>query len=200
EEEEEEGEEQPPGELKITGAKAWPKGFNPTLVLTKISFTTTAASLITLEIRSDTGQEIVTIYKDEEAKAGSYEEYWDGTDNPDEDKGKIVPQGAYTWKIIAKDPATKKIKDSETGEVTVMYNPGGTDFESSGTGSSGNSSSSNTTTATSNSGTQSALDTQNTLAMLSLQSATEGETAGTGPEMLVYLFLPAAGLYFRRKR
>ena len=196
-EEEEEEVVQPTGNIKIKSADIWPKGFNPSLVLTKISFETTGTALIEVEITSSTGQKVVTLIDDEEAEADKYEIYWDGTDDPDESKGKVVPQGTYTWKVTAKDPTTKSIKDSESGTVNVVYNPGGADFESS-TGA-GNSSSITSTSATSTS-TQSAQNTQNTLAMLSLQGATSGETAGTGPEMLVYLFLPAAGLLLRRKK
>ena len=193
--EEEEEVVQPTGEIKIKNADIWPKGFNPSLVLTKISFETTGTALVTVEIRSSTGQKIVTLVDDEEAKADKYEIYWDGTDDPAQSKGKVVPQGEYTWKVTAKDPTSKAIKDSKSGDVNVVYNPGGADFE----GNTG-SGSSNTTTSTSaaSASAESAQNAQNTLAMLSLQSASSGETAGTGPGTLIYLFLPAAGLIFRR--
>ncbi len=192
------------GDIKITKDDVMPKGFNPLINETKITYEISAKAKMEIKILDHTGVTVVTLIDNKEVEKGDYYVWWNGTDNATE-AGEVVPKGDYTYKIIAKDPVSGEMKDVKTGSITALYSVAGEeDFEnvdagndvtnstdSSGQESSNSESSSNNNNANNNS--------SDAMATVSLQSAQTGVTAGTGTPVLIYLLFPLTGYLLSKK-
>ncbi|MFH1284121.1 MAG: hypothetical protein ABIH78_00840 [Candidatus Peregrinibacteria bacterium] len=168
--------------IKILKADADPDQFNPLILESKITYEISKKAVMKLSILDEKGLTVVTLTNDEELGKGEHFVWWNGTDKADS-AGTVVPPGTYTYKIIASDPDTDEVQDIKTGEIEAQYEIV-TDFE-------------NVTpqpvvvAATT--------DTGQAAATMALQETYEGETAGTGPEALIYLLLPVIGYFASRK-
>lgn len=180
----------PPGDddIKILKADAYPKGFNPLVNETQITYKVSATAKLEIKIIDYKGVTIVTLLDNEEIEAGEHHVWWNGTDST-ESSGKVVPSGTYVFKVTAKDPESGEVKDIKSGEVNAIYTiagaTDGNDFEGQN-GDQGQSSAGLTKT--------------DLKATVSLQNSSSGVTAGTGPGVLIYLLFPAIGYIFTRRK
>lgn len=194
--------------IKLEKVKTSPQSFNPLVNDTKISFSVTAPAIISVRVYNSKGQVVVTLVNDDEVKKGDHFVWWDGTDS-NTGKGDVVEPGKYQYKVSASDPKTDQTKDTETGEINVVYaktsSAGSGDFEDGGTVVA-----TSVTTTTDNSGTsqnvigQTNTQTQDQIyqanATMAMQNATTGTTSETGPGVLLYSLLPLAGYFLTRKK
>jgi hypothetical protein len=184
-------------EIKITEFNADPKGINPLINESKISYKISAKAKIEVKIIDKSGVEVVKLIDNKDIDKGEYYVWWNGTNKTD-NSGEVVPPGTYTYKITAKDPVTGEVKDVKTGEINAIYQVASGDFENS------NGSTTTTTEIQSNSTTKASVvssqDASNIAATVSLQNAQNGVTAGTGTPVLIYVLLPVAGYLLTRKK
>lgn len=171
---------------KLTNVDAFPKGFNPQLNATKISYSVTGKGKIDVKIHNLKGAVVATLAINQNVEKGEYHIWWDGTEN--NKSGKLVAPGSYTYKITLKDEKGDDVLDTASGNLNLVYAQlSSSDTEQPKTV--------NTIKATNlKSGTS------NSQAVVSLQNATSGKTAGTGPETLIYLLFPLAGFILFRKK
>jgi len=181
-----EEEEITPGDLKITDHTVWPKGFNPLLAETKITYEISEDAIIKVKILNDTGVTVVTLIDDEEVDEGKYDVWWNGTDST-EDDGEVVSGGTYHYKILASDPDSEELRDSETGSINVVYTYSG-DFEGEG----------DQTTTGEETDTAETEDDQNA-AIMTMQNTVDGVTSDTGPGILIYSIFPLGGFLIRKR-
>lgn len=170
--------------LKITKADVYPKGFNPTVTDSRITYAINKEAIIEIKI-SDMNDLVVTrIIENKKVSAGEYFVNWKGTAN-NEQSGPILPPGTYVYKILAKDPKSGEIKDTAKGEISLIY----------------------ATLLTGNFqdivGFQPPVETDplQNIATQTLNNSSSGTTAQTGPGILIYFVFPLAGLliFFKKK-
>lgn len=192
------------GDIKITKNDVDPKGFNPLINETKISYEISAKAKMEIKILDHTGVTVVTLIDNKEVEKGDYYVWWNGTNKATE-AGDVVPKGDYTYKIIAKDPTSGEMKDVKTGSITALYQTadGEEDFENVDSGkdvtTSTDSSGSTGSTGSSGQGNTNSESGTNAMATVSLQSAQSGVTAGTGMPVLIYLIFPLTGFLISKK-
>lgn len=192
------------GDIKIESHDIFPKGFNPLLNETKISYKISADAKVEIKILNQSGVTVVTLLDDKAIDKGEYYVWWNGTDKADSE-GTVVAPGEYVYKIFAKDPESGETKDIKTGKVTALYQTVGGDFEdpagngggvddntSNGSGANNNANSgaagnsgSGTTGSSGNSGVQST----DMAATVALQNSKDGVTAETGMPIYIYVLL-----------
>jgi len=166
--------------IEITNADVFPKGFNPKIGKTKISYELNLKAKIDVKIIDNTGQTVATLIDNQAVDAGKYYIEWNGTKN-NQAGGELLGNGSYRFKIDAKNQTSGAIEDTAQGDVSIIY-PANTTNPSSVE---------NKTTTTSSS--QSA-------ATVAVQNAQSGKTAETGPGILIYTLLPLGAFILKRKK
>jgi hypothetical protein len=116
-----------------------------------------------------------------------------------------LADGPYTYKITAANPSYETITAVREGPVVIDSMDTATGDWEQGTGTTTGTTTTATGTTTTTSTTRSPLSTTTStsanLAALTMQNAPPTSTAGTGPEMLIYLVLPAiSALVLTRKK
>lgn len=168
--------------IQIINADVFPKGFNPNITKTKISYEITQKAKIDVKIIDHTGQAVVNLMEGITVDKGKYFVDWNGT-TTNQQGATLVPVGTYKYKIDAKNPNSGNLEDSESGDINVIYPAQQPDQPASTT-------QDNQTTAT---------DTQ-AAATLAIQNSKSGQTAETGPGIFLYALLPLGGFLITRKR
>jgi len=165
--------------LEISKINVDPKTFNPMLSNVTIKYKVSEDALVELKIEDESNALILKLVDDEEIDGNEEQtEKWNGTNKLDS-SGTAVEAGKYFYKLLAKDPTSKDIKDTKTGEITVVYSdmplppPGGGD--NGGTGNEGQDS-------------------------FSAHNNPPKKTSGTGPEALIYMVFPVATYLYHRNR
>lgn len=172
------------GTTKLKDVTAFPKGFNPQLNATKISYSVTGIGKVDIKIHNLKGDSVATLVTSQSVEKKDYEIWWDGTD--DNKSGTLLEPGTYTYKITLKDSEDKNVLDTATGSLNLIYPQVAAE-----------------TPDTPDNGTVKATSlksTSNSQAVVSMQNATAGTTAGTGPGTLIYLLFPAAGYIISRRK
>ncbi|MFA6305556.1 MAG: FlgD immunoglobulin-like domain containing protein [Candidatus Gracilibacteria bacterium] len=191
--------------LTLTKALLSSKEFNPLVDNAKFTIKTSADAKVDIKIYDKDGNIVASPANNKDVSGDKeYDIFWEG-----ENEAKTtLPSGAYTYKILAKDALTKETKDTKTGDVGLKYGSEiivtkPKDFEDINGKTSGSNSAvpsqptqSVTTQVIEATAVQS---TQNGKATLALQNATDGKTAGTGPETIIYLIFPILGYTVSRK-
>lgn len=182
---EEDEEEDSDSDAKLKDVDAFPKGFNPQLNATKISYSVTGIGKVDIKIHNLKGDIVATLANNQSVEKDDYDIWWDGTDN--NKSGKLLEPGTYTYKITLKDSKDDDVLDTASGSLNLIYAKVASE-----------------TAATPDNGTVKATNlkttTSNSQAVVSLQNATSGKTAGTGPGTLIYLLFPAAGYIISRRK
>lgn len=171
------------GDAKLKNVDAFPKGFNPQLNATKISYSVTGKGKVDIKIQNTNGVTVATLINNKDVEKGDYHIWWDGTEN--NKSGKLLSPGTYTYKVTLKDPKDDDVLDTASGSLNLVYAKVASSDE---TPDNGTIKATNLKSSTSNS-----------QAVVSLQNAQSGKTAGTGPETLIYLIFPAVGYIISRK-
>jgi len=198
--------------IVISDARISRSPFNPSVNSSSILYKLNRDALVTIEIFDSSKKKVATILDGKLKPAltttgiqANQAEYFYGKVNNDP-KGQALPDGTYTYAITAANPKYATIKDTESNTVIIDskdsfmasdWEQTGATSTSSGT-TSGNTGTSGSTSAQTSS-TRTALSTPTSqtsnLAALTMQNAPPGTTAGTGPEMLIYLLLPAVSAF-----
>lgn len=168
------------GTLKITKADAYPKGFNPTVSESKISYEVNKDAVIEIKITDSNSLNVAKLVENKKITAGEYFVNWKGTSN-NEQNGVILAPGTYKYKILAKDPVTSEVKDTAEGEINLIYSVPKTEGP----------------------GTVQppvVIDKQQAKATQTLNNSTSGKTAKTGPGILIYAIFPLVGYIITRKK
>lgn len=168
------------GKIKITNADVFPKGFNPKIGKTKISYELNLKAKIDVKIIDNTGQTVATLIDNQAVDAGKYYVEWNGTKN-NQAGGELLGNGSYRFKIDAKNQTSGAIEDTAQGDLSIIY-PANTT----------NPSSVENKTTTTTSSAQAA-------ATVAVQNAQSGKTAETGPGILIYALLPLGAFILKRK-
>ncbi|PIZ75890.1 hypothetical protein COY05_02865 [Candidatus Peregrinibacteria bacterium CG_4_10_14_0_2_um_filter_38_24] len=187
-------------DLKLTKADISSKTFNPLVNSTKFIIETSADAKVDIKIYDKANKLVVSPISNKDVNGNKeYTVYWEGND----DAKKTLPAGTYSYKIIAKDPTTKKDADTKTGEVILKYGSTAKDFENINGKTSGSNSVNPADTTKSvtdqSASAKNAQSSSNDQATVALQNSKEGKTAGTGPETIIYLIFPILGYTMRRK-
>lgn len=168
------------GTIKITKADAYPKGFNPTVSESKISYEVNKDAVIEIKITDSNNLNVAKLVENKKITAGEYFVNWKGTSN-NEQNGVILAPGTYKYKILAKDPVTSEVKDTAEGEINLIYSVPKTEGP----------------------GTVQppvVIDKQQAKATQTLNNSTSGKTAKTGPGILIYAVFPLVGYIITRKK
>lgn len=168
------------GNLKIIKANAYPKGFNPTVSESKISYEINQEGIMEIKITDSNGLTVNRLVENKKISAGDYFVNWKGTNN-NQQNGQILSPGTYQYKILAKDPNTSEIKDTAEGEINLVYSSPQTESQGDGQPSP-------------------EIDKQQTKATQTLNNSTSGKTVKTGPGILIYSIFPLAGYFITRKK
>lgn len=168
------------GTLKITKADAYPKGFNPTVSESKISYEVNQDAVIEVKITNSNDLNVAKLVENKKISAGDYFVNWKGTSN-NEQNGTILAPGTYKYKILAKDPNTSEIKDTAEGEISLIYSAPQTEDKG-------------------DVEPPKEIDKQEAKATQTLNNSTSGKTAKTGPDILIYSIFPIAGYFISRRR
>jgi len=189
--------------------------FNPSVNASSILYKLNRDSLVTIEVFDSSKKRVATLLDGKLKQAltttgaqANQAEWFYGKVNNDP-VGQALPDGTYTYTITAVNPKYATIKDTKSSTVIVNSKDGAiaSDWEqtgatsTSGTGTTGSTSASQTssTRTAQTSSTKTALSTStnqtSNLAALTMQNNPPGTTAGTGPEMLIYLLLPAVSAF-----
>lgn len=164
--------------------------FNPEVNSVKVYYKLDHDADVVVEILDSKGKTVVELLDEkQDKKSGLYSVWWEGTKD-NKSNGQKVPDGTYTYKITATHPDYPTVQDSEEGPVTVDSNffEGTGDFEDLNGGGVQPEQGTLVTTQT---------PTQ-IVAAQTLQNATTGTTAGTGPGVLIYFLFPAVALAYQR--
>jgi len=185
--------------ITLTKATLSATTINPLVNSLTFTIKTSADAKVDIKIYDKDGNIVASPANNKDVTGNKeYEVVWDG----DNDAKKTLDAGAYSYKIFAKDPLTKEITDTKTGDITLKYGTT-TDFESLNGKTSGSNSAtpSQTTQSVTTQSIQSknAQSSQNGQATMSLQNATSGKTAGTGPDTIIYLIFPILGYTVGKK-
>jgi len=178
--------------IKITDVGVTSQKLNPALNAVKIYYKLSDSANVKVEVKSTQGDITIPLFEGKQEKqTGNFSVWWEGTlDN--KPNGQKAPDGTYTYKISATHLKYPSVKDSKEGTVTVdsAYNPGGLDFEdinnanllgdAAGQGQGAGQGAGQSTPST---------PSQNQ-ATIAIQSATTGNTAGTGPGVVIYFLFP----------
>lgn len=173
--------------IKITKVSAYPKGLHPSINSSKIYYTLSKEATLEIRISDHTGQTIIKLIDDQKVEAGDHFITWYGTQN-NVKEGTALKNGTYKFKIIAKNPKTGDIEDTEEGEINLSYQSPPTPPVTTGTGQTA------TGKVSGEAGKNQAKATQ------TLQNSTTGKTAKTGPGVLIYFLFPLAGYFISRKK
>lgn len=167
--------------------------FNPLVNSLTFTIKTSADAKVDIKIYDKDGNIVASPANNKDVTGNKeYEVVWEG----DNTAQKTLAAGAYSYKIFAKDPTTKEITDTKTGDITLKYGTDATkDFEAL------NGKTSGSTSATTTQTTQAVPkpSSSNAQAITAQQNATSGTTAGTGPETIIYLIFPILGYTVSRK-
>ncbi len=155
---------------------------------------------VKIEVLDKDGKVIATI-KEEEQEKGQHVAWWNGTvDN--KFGGQEIADGTYTFKITATHPEYEEVKDTKEGSITADSTAGNGegDFEEPG----GGGAKPGEKTGDKAGDKEGLLGkTPDELkadeAKKTLQNSGTGQTAGTGPGILLYLLIPALVLPLTKK-
>ncbi len=171
--------------IKITKVSAYPKGLHPSINSSKIYYTLSKEATLEIRISDHTGKTIIKLIDDQKVEAGDHFITWYGTQN-NVKEGTALKNGTYKFKIIAKNPKTGDIEDTEEGEINLSYQSPPT--PPTGTG------------QTPTGQTSGEKNNDQAKATQTLQNSTTGKTAKTGPGVLIYFLFPLAGYFITRKK
>jgi flagellar hook assembly protein FlgD len=185
--------------IEITKVSASKTTFNPYINEVQILYTTSEDANVTVSIYNMKGEKITDILSAEQKK-GDHNVWWTGTVN-NKTLGKKVDDGSYIFKITASLKDFPTIKDTKEGTITVdtqvATNPG--DFEDLDGG--GAEPAGDPEPEPEPQGTlgSTPVTPEQLIATQTLQNSTTGQSAGTGPGVLIYLLIPALALPFKPK-
>lgn len=161
-------------EIEITNAIADPDSFDPTSAFTEIKYEINKDAIIEIKILKPNNDTVITLVDDVEKDAGEQEVKWYGRENNNED-GDSIPIGNYKFKIIAKNTATEATEDTAEGTIEIVAateRPDQPDSDGS---------------------------TDDDATMV-VTNATSGNTAETGPGVLIYFLFPLAGYLITKRK
>ncbi|MEK7086009.1 MAG: hypothetical protein AAB953_03275 [Patescibacteria group bacterium] len=166
--------------IKITKADAFPKGFNPTVTNTKITYAINKEAIIEIKIVDSSGQTVVKLIDDKKISKGEYFVNWYGTTD-NEEGGPVVKTGTYQYKILAKNTQTKAVEDTADDEINLIYftledmpkDDGKSDE---------------------------VVNKDQADATMTLNNSKSGKTAETGPGVIIYSIFPIIGYFLSRKK
>lgn len=159
-------------EIDLLSHSVTPVGFNPyNGGEAEISYEIQGSAVVKVDIINSNGVKILTLV-DEENQSGENSVTWNGT-STNTASGSIVTQGNYTYQISLFDPADDSLVSTAQGEINVNY-------------------------AAENDGADNlsdldAVDNDQNDAVMATQNDFSGNTAETGPGMLIYLLSPILG-------
>jgi hypothetical protein len=182
--------------IEITKVSISKATFNPYINEVQILYTTSEDANVTVSIYNMKGEKIVDLLSEEQTK-GDHNVWWTGTVN-NKTLGKKVDDGSYIFKITAAHKQYPTIKDTKEGTVTVntqtSTNPGDfEDLDGGGAEPAGDPEPQGTLGST-------PVTPDQLIATQTLQNSTTGQSAGTGPGVLIYLLIPALALPFKPKK
>ncbi len=182
----------PISDIKLTKVSLSSKEFNPLVNDVTFTIKTSADAKLDIKIYDKDGNLAASPIDNKDVTGDKeYEIHWEGNN----DSKKVLPVGAYSYKVIAKDLDTKEAKDTKTGDISLKYGTAVKDFEDiNGKTSGSNSAKPSQTIQAIVKAPQS-----NSAATVALQNSKEGKTAGTGPETIIYLIFPILGYTVGRK-
>jgi len=197
--------------ITLSGVQITKSKFNPDVNAAKIIYKLNRDAKVTVEILNTSKKTVVTLLDDVLQKAKntsgtilSQSVWFNGTvDN--KIGSQSLADGPYTYKITAANPSYETITAVREGPVVIDSMDTATGDWEQGTGTTTGTTTTATGTTTTTSTTRSPLSTTTStsanLAALTMQNAPPTSTAGTGPEMLIYLVLPAiSALVLTRKK
>ncbi len=159
---------------QITNHEAKPAGFNSyEEESTLIRFSINCNVLIELNILDSSNNQVLSIVDNIEKSPNDYEYSWNGTFN-NLRGGAYVSTGQYQYEIIAKDIESGEVIDVVKNIINLIVIEEETKEE--------------------------VKEANRDAASMALQNTSEGSTAETGPEVLIYTMLPASGVLYHRKR
>ncbi|MBT3865400.1 hypothetical protein HOE67_00165 [Candidatus Peregrinibacteria bacterium] len=179
--------------MDVYNATASPKSFNPHVYSSKISWWMDKDAYVDVVIEDPQSSLVIQLVDNKLLDDGFNEVWWEGTKD-NKTTGTIVPDGTYNYVITATNKKYETVSDTQEGVITVSTSDGATgaqtqDIEDVNTGGGTSGVASGTT------GGQTTFD---QIAQASMQNAQAGETAGTGPGILVYFLFPLFAFAFNR--
>jgi len=185
-------------DMEISDVSISKSKFNPDINEVQFVYTIDNDAEVVIEIYDSKGK-LVTTIKEEDQEKGQHVVWWNGSMG-NELFGESIPDGTYTYKITATNSKDKTSKDTKEGQVIVdsTTGTGAGDFEDLD---GGGTKPASTNTAGTNTGTLASAsnNAQANASVLALQNSTTGQTAGTGPGVLLYLLIPALALPLTKK-
>lgn len=160
-------------EIEITNAQADPDSFDPIAAYTEIKYEINKNAIIEIKILKLNNDTVITLVDDEEENAGENKVKWYGREN-NEENGDSVPVGNYKFKIIAKNTTTEATEDTAEGTIEIVA----------------------TTDRPNQPDNDGSTDDDATMVVT---NAASGQTAQTGPGVLIYFLFPL-GAYLIAKR
>lgn len=162
-------------EIEITNAIADPNSFDPMSAFTEIKYEISKDAIIEIKILKPNNDTVITLVDDEQEDAGEHEVKWYGREDNNED-GDSVPVGNYKFKIIAKNTATEATEDTAEGNIEIVAATERPDQPDNGG------------------------STDDDDATMVVTNAVSGNTAQTGPGVLIYFLFPLAGYLITKRK
>lgn len=182
--------------VKFTTSGAFPKGFNPKVSETKITYKLSATGYVSIVIVDQAGSKKVELLTNEKTTGGKDASLsWDGTTKKG-GGGAMLKSGKYYAKMTVKSSASGSVSDTKSVEINVIYasESSGSDMSDmyypSLSGSSTDRGSTGSSSATLASG-RTGVAKSHTLPK---------QTSSTGPEALIYLVAPVMGYFVSRRK
>ncbi|MFA4891672.1 MAG: FlgD immunoglobulin-like domain containing protein, partial [Candidatus Gracilibacteria bacterium] len=184
-------------DIKISKVSVSKTKFNPEIHEVYFVYTISGDANVKIEILDKDGKVVATAEEEKAQKKGQHVAWWNGTiDN--KFAGQKIADGTYTYKITATHPEYSEVKDTKEGSITADSTAGNGegDFEDPDGGGAkpGDGTGNGDGTLDKTPGGAKTDDATQTL-----QNSTTGQTAGTGPGILLYLLIPALVLPLIKK-